>query len=385
MKTNRNITFAACCKAHWSKVLAYTMLCTPLISACQKKDFIPPVPKPVDPPKNTAIEIAGWYNDGWEKDSHGIYMANAASFSTVNPCWYNLGTSDEAPGKNATDGSVYERSYAYSPSEVKDIHDKGDLIIPTLADNATNQINTILNTPAAKQALISNLVNIAISRGYDGWDLDFEYGDAVDKAKFTAFANELADALKAKKSTLKLEITIGAFEDATAESNWLYDLEGLKNSRADRIKIMAYDQNLGRNGVPGPVGDIIWVNKCLNYMIKQRGLPANKVLLGIPNYAHIYKKNTDATYSHVDGFQTYSYVTGKPGVSIVYNTVSQESVANWTEASGTYRAYLCDARSVAARLDLVNTYGLKGACFWVLGREDAAIYPMLKSKFPESR
>jgi spore germination protein len=385
MKSNYKNRIGQCCKAQLPRIIIGLLLSMPtLLSACQKKDIVPP-PAKVDPPKSSGIEIAGWYNDGWEQASHAVYLNNASLFSELNPCWYNLGTSDAAPGKNATDGSVYERSYAYSPSEIKDIHGRGDLIIPTLADNATNQINIILNTPASRAALIANLVNIAVSRGYDGWDLDFEYGDAADKGKFTSFANDLVDALKAKKNTLKLEVTIGAFEDAIAESNWLYDLEGLKNSRVDKIKIMAYDQNLGRNGKAGSVGDIMWVNKCLNYMIKQRGLPANKVLLGIPNYSHIYKKNSSGQYEHVDGFYNYEYIMARPGVQTIFNTVSQESEATWSDGTGSYKAYYCDAKSVAARLELVNTYALKGACFWVLGHEDPAIYPALKAKFPESR
>lgn len=332
-----------------------------------------------------SIEIAGWYNDGWDVESHAAYMANNTLFSEVNPCWYNLGTSDSAPGSAVADGSIYERGYAYNAAEVAAVHAKGDLVIPTLSDMAVGQINSLLKDADARRRLIVNLANVAVTRGYDGWDLDFESGDASGKAGLTDLVNQLADTLSARKRGLRVEVTTGAFQDAAAESEWLFDLAGLAGSRADRIKIMAYDQHLGLDGSPGPVGDIGWVKACLQYMVRQRGVPAGKVLLGIPNYAHVYKRNSIGGYDLQAGFQTWSYIMSITGAVLTFNAVTQESTAGWTTSEGSFMAYYCDAASVGARLDLVDAYGLRGACFWVLGREDPAIYTKLQSIFRGSR
>ncbi len=37
------------------------------------------------------MELAGWYNDGWDDESHAVYTAKSHLFSEVNPYWYNLG------------------------------------------------------------------------------------------------------------------------------------------------------------------------------------------------------------------------------------------------------------------------------------------------------
>jgi spore germination protein YaaH len=322
-------------------------------------------------------EIAGWYNDGWDPESHTIYKNNHTSFSDANPYWYNLGTSDESPGSDATDGSIYERAYAFNATEITDIKSRGDLVIPTIGDMATGQINTIFANATARQKLITNLVNTAVNRGYDGWDLNFELGIETGKAAFTAFVNDLADALAVKGKVL--DVTTGAFETATRESYWIFDLDGLKTSRARRFKIMAYDNNLGGNGTFGPVGSYTWVKQVLDYMVVQRGLPANKVMLGIANYGWIYKENaTSPEYP----FATYSYIKSKAGLVSTWDDAAKEVYGTFTEGGINYRCYYNDSRSVSARLDLVNQYGLAGAAFWVLGREDAAIYPILAQKFP---
>ena len=353
-------------------------------AACKKNGYTPPNPIKKDTPK-ADITIAGWYNDGWEAVSHQLYMTHNTQFSEANPFWYNLGSSDAAPGKNATDGSIYERPYAFSQTEISDIHSRGDLVIPAIADNATGQINDIINNPTTRKALIDNLVNTAIARGYDGWDLDFELGIETGKAAFTSFVNDLATALKAKKSTLVLDVTIGAFSSEEEESYWLFDLAALKGSKARWFKIMAYDQFLGKNGVAGPIADINWVTACLNYMVVKRGLPANRVLLGIANYARVYRKNDDGNYAVIPEFKSYEFIQQQASSVLTFDNNTKESVATWTDATGIYRAYYCDQKSVAPRLELVKSFGLAGACFWVLGKEDPAIYTTLKEKFPQDR
>jgi spore germination protein YaaH len=329
-----------------------------------------------------APEISGWYNDGWDTESHTVYMNNNTKFSVVNPYWYNLGTSDAAPGKSVTNGSIYERTYAYNATEIAQIHANGDLVIPTIADMAQGQINTIFSNPTSRANLITNLVNKAVQRGYDGWDLNFELGNETGKALYTAFVNDLADALAVQGKVL--DITTGAFETTLKESYWIFDLDGLKTCKARRIKIMAYDQNLGPNGQVGAVADINWVKDVLDYMVVNRGLPAGKVMLGIANYGWVYKQ-IGGVYTLQQPFRPYTYITAQPGFQTWWDNNYKENYAEWTTGGSNFLAYYNNATSVSARLDLVTQYGLAGAAFWVLGREDQNIYPALALKFPGNR
>ena len=348
-----------------------------LFTSCKSKDVAKP-----DSTNYSALQVGGWYNDGWERESHAVYMKNKDVFSEVNPFWYNLGTSDGGAGSKVADGSIHERAYVYSPAVISAIKANGDLIIPAISDNASGQINEIIANAVSRKALITNLVETAANRGYDGWDLDFEKGVSSGKADFIVFINELADALKAKKPTLFVDVTIAAIKNSGAESNWIFDLDKLKNAKVRRIKLMAYDQNYD---TPGPVGEINWIKDCLNYMVKQRGLPADKVILGIANYAHLYKKNDNGSYVHEPGFQTYDYVMSQPNANHIYQNYTQESVADWKNSNGTYLAHYSDAKSVSARLELVKSFNLKGVCFWVLGKEDPKIYQEIQKVLPGKR
>lgn len=331
---------------------------------------------------NTDVEISGWYNDGWNTESHTVYMNNNTKFSVVNPYWYNLGTSDTAPGKSVTNGSIYERSYAYNAAQITQIHANGDLVIPTIADMAQGQINTIFANATSRANLIKKLVNKAVQRNYDGWDLNFELGNETGKALYTAFVNDLSDSLAAKGKVL--DITIGAFENTLKESYWIFDLTGLKTCKARRIKIMAYDQNLGPNGQVGAVADINWVKDVLDYMVVSRGLPVGKVMLGIANYGWVYKQIA-GVYTLQYPFRPYTYITTQPGFLTWWDNYYKENYAEWTTGGSNYLAYYNDVTSVSARLDLVSQYNLAGAAFWVLGREDLNIYPALALKFPGNR
>ena len=103
----------------------------------------------------TDYEISGWYNDGWNTESHDIYMKYHNLFSIVNPYWYNLGTSTSSSIAN---GKIYERSYAFNNQEIIEIHNNGDLIIPAIGDVVQGQLNKILNSSRARKRLIDNLV-----------------------------------------------------------------------------------------------------------------------------------------------------------------------------------------------------------------------------------
>ncbi|OPZ31956.1 MAG: putative sporulation-specific glycosylase YdhD [Bacteroidetes bacterium ADurb.BinA174] len=319
----------------------------------------------------TDYEISGWYNDGWNTESHDIYMKYHNLFSIVNPYWYNLGTSTSSSIAN---GKIYERSYAFNNQEIIEIHNNGDLIIPAIGDVVQGQLNKILNSSRARKRLIDNLVNTAIVRNYDGWDLNFEKAHEKDKALFSAFVNQLGNTLQSKGKVL--DVTIGAFNSTTSESYWIFDLDGLKTDAVRRIKIMAYDQHLGENPIPlDAVGDISWVRSVLNYVIHQRNVPSDKVILGIPNYGWSYTYNAvTSSWTIQFPFSTHTYYMSRPSFQTWWQDVYKENYAEWTDAGVSYAAFYNNAQSVQERLRLVTEFNLAGACFWVLGREDENIY-----------
>ena len=329
--------------------------------------------------QDVSREIAGWYNDGWNAQSHSSYLGNHYLLSEINPFWYDLGTQENLV---LADGTISVRSYAFNPQNVIDAHNNGDLVIPSIADHALGQINTILDDPVSRENLIHNIVSVVVSQDYDGFDLNFERGLASGRAPFTAFIDDLATALHGYGK--RLSVTIQPATSLTEENYNLFDYAALGQTAVDRIKIMAYDQQLRRGrGYPwahravdlDPTGsglrhrgsrhacvqNTAWLAQLRLDLATapQRELPVADVRMTLlmgwsPNAA---PRNFSGTKRPKESW-----------VSYLYTGVNQIS-------------YVGDARTVEQRIALVDEYDLAGIAFWVLGREDSGLYQRLCAYF----
>lgn len=337
-----------------------------------------PILSPAPLAEDLAIEVAGWYNDGWDDESHAVYIQHQSTFSEVNPYWYNLGRSDSGPQAERADGSVHERNYVYSQTKVESVQQAHDLVIPTVGDNARGQINRILAKPRARLALLNRLTQIAVSRNYDGLDLNFEGGEAQGQQAFAAFVDELAQRLHAQGK--RLSVTLKAAYSPQSESWEIFNYQLLGQTAVDRFKVMMYDHNFdaGMN-VPGPIADYQWMVDSLQYMIA-RGLPAEKIQLGIHNYAWIWKQTSEGQYQMQFPHSSWSEVN-QHLAQFNWDTNARESWGDYQVAGENYRTYVGDADTVNARIGLVKSFGLAGVVFWTLGREDQRIYSVIAQAF----
>lgn len=324
--------------------------------------------------------LSGWYNDGWDGESHASYLANAYLFSEINPFWYDLGMQQDT---TLTDGTISVRDYAYTPQQVTDAHDNGDLVIPSIADHVNGQIDTIVQNDSARGALINNLVSTAQLQRYDGFDIDFERGTPAAREAFTQFVEELATALH--QTGKRLTVTLRAATSQTEENVNIFDYAALAASSADRLRIMAYDHNFDAGAdVPGPVGPLPWIRSVLNYAITTRGVPSNKIQLGLHNYGWTWKR-VGSRWTLQTPHDTFLGVAQKAGNGgFQWDATAAEAFKQYTYGGKTYLSYVGTAQTVAARLALVDEFDLAGLAFWVLGREDPAIYPAICSYFADS-
>jgi spore germination protein len=349
----------------WSGLAAVSVLCV-LTARASANDV--------------AREISGYYNDGWNAESHGTYMAQSYIFSEINPYWYDLGT-QQAP--TLTDGTLSERAYAYTPQNVLDAHANGDLVVPVIADHALGQIDAILNDPSARQALLNNLVDTVVNRDYDGIDLNFESGTAAARAPFTAFTHDLAAALHAAGA--RLVVTVSAVTGFSAESATLFDYAGLAASGVDRIRIMAYDHNFDAGvNTPGPIAPIQWIRDVLHYAITTRGVASGLIQVALHNYAWTWKKSGNKWQLQTPHDTYQSVMQKSSGVGWQWDPVSAESWKQYAYAGKTYLSYVGTSDTVAARIGLADEFDLAGSSFWVLGREDQSSYARICTYFGSS-
>ncbi len=127
-------------------------------------------------------------------------------------------------------------------------------------------------SPTYRQNLVNDVMALVAQYNLDGVDMDWEYpnaGASADnyEALMMAFANQLHPAGK------ELSAAVSALSGG----------EGIKTSLLtviDHLNIMAYDGDAGAGHSP-----YSYAESALNYWIDQRGLPADRAILGLPMYA----------------------------------------------------------------------------------------------------
>lgn len=321
------------------------------------------------PRLNLPIEVSGWYNDGWDNESHAVYLKHHHVFSELNPFWYHLGKPTN-PG--ALDGSITERTYAYHAQKVKDIQARGDIVLPAIADNVANQMDKIMADTVARQKLIENIVNTVVSRGYDGINLNFERMSAQARDRFTVWVDALGHALHAKGKGLCVAIIAAR---NTREEGWhAFDYAKLAKTSIDRFKIMMYDHNFYDGTQPNPIGPVSWIREVLDHAIQQ-GIPRSKIHMSIHNYGWTWKKRTNQTWQILFPHSTFAQWLAQHGsASLLWDDTAKEHWGDYQHNGESYRTWVGTSRSALERLAIAQQYGLQGISFWVLGREDSSIY-----------
>lgn len=135
---------------------------------------------------------------------------------------------------------------------------------------------------AEKRAKLADaIVELCDTYGFDGVDLDWEHPrvDGDSSARYEGLILELADRLHSEGKELSSAVLSGV----TADGNVYYDAAAHTDKvleTVDWINVMAYD---GGDGERHSAYDFA-VN-CGAYWRKNRGMPVEKVVLGVPFYA----------------------------------------------------------------------------------------------------
>lgn len=136
-------------------------------------------------------------------------------------------------------------------------------------------------TQEKRTALVNAIISLCEEYGFDGVDLDWEHPrtDGNSSAQYEVLIVELAERLHTGGRQLSSAVLSGV----TADGNVYYDAAAHTDKvleTVDWINVMAYD---GGDGARHSAYDFA-VN-CGAYWKETRGMPAGKVVLGVPFYA----------------------------------------------------------------------------------------------------
>lgn len=136
-------------------------------------------------------------------------------------------------------------------------------------------------TAEKRSKFVQAMVAMCEEFGFDGVDMDWEYPRISDGTyrQYEALMLELSAALRSRGKLLTTAVPAGVSVSGTAYADSMGQTDAVL-AAVDWINVMAYEGGNGQNHSP-----YSFAVYAVRYWTEQRGLPAEKVVLGMPFYA----------------------------------------------------------------------------------------------------
>lgn len=225
----------------------------------------------------------------------------------------------------------------------------------------------LLADQAQQAALIREITATLEAKGYRGLDVDFEFIPGERREDYIRFIQ----ALRRQLAPLGYSVLVAlAPKTYAAQPGLLYeahDYAGL-GAAADFVLLMTYEWGY-TYGPPMAVAPLPNVRQVLDYALTE--IPREKIYLGIPNYGYDWPLpfRQGETAARSISNQEAVALAVRYGAEIQYDQQAQSPWFRYTAADGTaHEVWFEDARSMSAKLRLIQEYGLYGAGYWNLMR-----------------
>ena len=282
--------------------------------------------------------------------------ANMTGVNVISPTWFYL-----------TDTSGNIASIA-SADYVSQAHEKG-LQVWGLIDNFTQEVSTTetLSSTAARQNIISQLIQAAQDVGMDGINVDFESLSEDVGTHFLEFLRELS--IECHKNNLVLSVDNPVPEDFTSH----YD-RAEQGRVVDYVIIMGYDEHYVGSEA-GSVASLPWVEQGIQDTLDE--VPAERVINAIPFYTRLWRTTGGNVTSEVIGMDQAQQTIADNNVETYWDKTTSQNYGKYDIDNSTYQIWLEDAQSVAEKVKLVSKYDLAGVSAWKLGFENNGIWQVI--------
>ena len=244
------------------------------------------------------------------------------------------------------------------------------LHLSTLAEEGgfSNELaSLVLNDMAVQDALIDNLEETVLERGYQGLDVDFEFVFPQGAGAYADFLGRLSAHFNPMGYPV---IAALAPKTSADQKGQLYEGHNYRaiGEAVNRAFLMTYEWGY-TYGPPMAVAPLPNVQQVVEYALTE--IPAEKLWLGIPNYGY------DWTLPFVQGESMARSLSSQEAVALAirysaeiqYSVQAQSPFFYYTdEGAAAHVVWFEDARSIRAKLALVPRYGLSGVGYWNLMR-----------------
>ncbi len=282
--------------------------------------------------------------------------ANMTGVNVISPTWFYL---------TDTAGNIANIA---SADYVSQAHEKG-LQVWGLIDNFTQDVSTTetLSSTSARQNIISQLIQAAVSVGMDGINVDFESLSEDAGTHFMEFLRELS--IECHKNNLVLSVDNPVPQDFTSH----YD-RAEQGRVVDYVIVMGYDEHYVGSEA-GSVASLPWVEQGIQDTLAE--VPAERVINAIPFYTRLWRTTGGNVTSEAIGMDQAQKVISENNVETYWDKTTSQNYGTYDIDNSSYQIWLEDSQSVAEKVKLVSKYKLAGVSAWKLGFENSEIWQVI--------
>lgn len=239
--------------------------------------------------------------------------------------------------------------------------------------------HAILTNPVVQNNFLNNVIRTLRQKNYYGLDLDFEYLHRTDRVNYDNFVRKVVATLR----PLGYIVTSALAPKTKADQpGILYEAHDypVHGALLNHVILMTYEWGYTYSA-PMAVAPIDEVAKVLNYAIS--AIPRNKILMGVPTYGYVwtlpYKPGTAA---RAVSYKQAIDLARRYGAHIQYDQKSQAPFFTFYDENKKENiVWFEDARSIRAKLLLLNKYRLGGLSYWTIQQFFAPNWLVLSSMY----
>lgn len=289
----------------------------------------------------------------WDENSTVSLEQNIHRLGVVIPEWYHLQS-------NLTMTSEVRR-------DVIAIAKNSNVRVVPLINNYTNgkwdhtAVHRLLNSPAAQNKLISQLLKEIKINKLSGVNIDFEGVREDDRGALNLFMGRVYAAFHPNKLLVTMDIPA---------DDQAFDCGALAKV-SDRLIVMLYDEHEAYSA-PGPIASKEWVQQSLDLL----NIPPQKLIVALANYGYDWTENSSDP-ADVLTFGDITQMVNDSKLRIQWDDKSGTPYIRYKDGEDQHLVWFLDAVTLYNQLNIARENGSRGVAIWRLGSEDPSIWHIL--------
>lgn len=241
----------------------------------------------------------------------------------------------------------------------------------------------LFTNETARERFVTNLIEILASKNYFAVNIDFEENYPEDREQYNEFLRYITPRIK--EQGVLVSTTLAPKISATEQVAWFGGLDhdyAAHGEIVDFVNLMTYDIGGWFSGPPLAVSPLPIMRDVLNYATSV--IPNEKIMLGLPLYGYDWQLpfNPDVDYAQTIGPREAVNLARDRGAIIKYDYNVQAPYFSYFDNDGNeHIVWFEDARSIEAKLNLINDFNLRGASYFILGRSFPENWALLSEMF----